>query len=178
MIIVLLLPACGTESDKGREVRRNVLLITVDTLRADHLGLYEYQRPTPGIDALGEVGLTFERVLAQAPWTLPSMASVMNSLYPSEPGAWTTAVKRSCKVAGNWFAAWMSRSSSSSTSRRTRAKPGTPAFEARRSSRADGARRVHGTSSGDRCGQHAIHRLRYAPDRMVWCEAPSASEVG
>jgi arylsulfatase A-like enzyme len=66
----------------------NIVLITIDTLRADHLGIYGYARPSsPSIDRLGETGLLFERALSPAPWTLPSMASLHTSLYPPEHGA-------------------------------------------------------------------------------------------
>ena len=66
----------------------NIVLITIDTLRADHLGSYGYARPSsPSIDRLAETGLLFERALSAAPWTLPSMASLHTSLYPPEHGA-------------------------------------------------------------------------------------------
>ncbi|MDF1798350.1 MAG: sulfatase [Planctomycetota bacterium] len=67
--------------------RLNVLLITVDTLRADHVGTYGYGRgTTPAIDALAERGVVFENALAPAPWTLPSVASIHTGLYPSAHG--------------------------------------------------------------------------------------------
>jgi arylsulfatase A-like enzyme len=62
----------------------NIVLITVDTFRADHLGSYGYHRPTsPQLDELAARGLRFDHVWSQAPWTLPSMATVHTSLYPS-----------------------------------------------------------------------------------------------
>ena len=65
----------------------NVLLIVVDTLRADHLGAYGYSRPTsPNIDRLAEQGVVFEQAISQAPWTAASMASLMTGLYPSVHG--------------------------------------------------------------------------------------------
>ena len=68
--------------------RLNVLLIGVDTLRADHLGAWGYPRPTsPHLDALAGEGVRFERAIAPAPWTLPSFSSLMTSLYPSRHGA-------------------------------------------------------------------------------------------
>jgi arylsulfatase A-like enzyme len=67
--------------------RPNILLIVVDTLRADHLGCYGYARPTsPNIDRLAAQGTLFEQVTAQSPWTLPSMASLHTSRYPVELG--------------------------------------------------------------------------------------------
>ncbi len=79
--VALSLTGCGSEE------RPNVLLITVDTLRADHLGCYGYKRPTsPNIDSLAAEGVLFEQAEAQAPWTLPSMASLLTSRYPAEIG--------------------------------------------------------------------------------------------
>lgn len=73
----------------SREAERpNVLLIAVDTLRADRLGCYGNPRGlTPHLDRLAAAGLRFEDATAHAPWTLPSFASIFTSLYPSEHGA-------------------------------------------------------------------------------------------
>jgi arylsulfatase A-like enzyme len=61
----------------------NVLLVSFDTLRADHLGTYGFPLDTsPHIDALGERGAVFDSVIAQAPWTLPSHFSLFTGLYP------------------------------------------------------------------------------------------------
>lgn len=66
---------------------RNVLLVSMDTLRADHLGVYGYGRETsPTIDALGEGGTVFENAVTQAPWTLPAHMSLFTGLYPLEHG--------------------------------------------------------------------------------------------
>ena len=63
---------------------RNVVLVVVDTLRADHLGVYGYERPTsPRIDAFAADALRFADATSPAPWTLPSLATLMTSLYPS-----------------------------------------------------------------------------------------------
>ncbi len=65
--------------------RPNLILITVDTLRADHLGYLGYERPTsPAIDALAERGLRFSHAYAQAPQTKGSMPSVFSGRYFSE----------------------------------------------------------------------------------------------
>ncbi len=65
-----------------RDRRPNVLLISIDTLRADHLSLYGYRHPTsPAIDAWAqEQGVTFERTVAPSPWTLPSHVSIFTGL--------------------------------------------------------------------------------------------------
>ncbi|MDJ0851212.1 MAG: sulfatase [Myxococcota bacterium] len=62
---------------------RNVLLISVDTLRADHLGAYGYAAPTsPFLDSLAARGVRFVEAHATASWTLPSHMSLMTSLHP------------------------------------------------------------------------------------------------
>ncbi len=66
---------------------RHLLLITIDTLRPDHLGSYGYTRPTsPALDRLAAEGIVFERAYGTASWTLPSLASVMTAHYPSTHG--------------------------------------------------------------------------------------------
>ena len=73
----------------GPRVRRdyNVLLIVVDTLRADHLGAWGYERDTsPNLDALAERSLRFTDTTSPAPWTTPSIASLMTSLQPRTLG--------------------------------------------------------------------------------------------
>jgi len=66
---------------------RHLLLISVDTLRADHLGLYGYPRPTsPVIDELGRHGVVFENAIVQWPVTTPSMVSMFSGTYPHENG--------------------------------------------------------------------------------------------
>jgi len=63
---------------------RSVLLISIDTLRADRLGCYGYARPTsPSIDGLAAEGVRFHQAISQAPWTTPSHMSLLTSLYPS-----------------------------------------------------------------------------------------------
>jgi arylsulfatase A-like enzyme len=72
-------------SESGRP---NVLLITVDTLRPDHLSGYGYERATsPGLDALLETAVVFEDAQANSGWTVPSLASIMTSLHPTTHGS-------------------------------------------------------------------------------------------
>ncbi len=67
--------------------RPNVLLICIDSLRADHLGCYGYHRNTsPTIDSLASQGCLFTRAIAQSSWTLPSHASLLTSLYAKSHG--------------------------------------------------------------------------------------------
>ena len=65
----------------------NVVFIVVDTLRADRMGLYGYQRPTtPVIDGLAENGIVFDQVISQSSWTKSSMASLWTGTYPATNG--------------------------------------------------------------------------------------------
>lgn len=65
--------------------RRNYILISIDTLRADHLGAYGYGRDTsPFFDDLATRGILFERAISQIPGTLPSHMSIFTGLYPAE----------------------------------------------------------------------------------------------
>jgi arylsulfatase A-like enzyme len=64
-------------------VRPNVLLISFDTLRPDHLGAYGYERPTSAqLDAFARRAVLFENAYAHAPKTAPSHMSLMTGLYP------------------------------------------------------------------------------------------------
>lgn len=72
---------CGT----GVEGPRNVVLISIDTLRPDVLGVYGGDPElSPNLDSLGAEGWVFEDAVAQAPWTWPSHASLMTSRDPFE----------------------------------------------------------------------------------------------
>jgi arylsulfatase A-like enzyme len=75
----------------------NVLLIVLDTVAADHLGLYGYNRATsPTIDALGQRGIRFASAQATASWTLPSHASIFTGRWPHELSAsWYTPLDAS-----------------------------------------------------------------------------------
>ena len=65
----------------------NVLLITLDTTRADHLGCYGYASArTPALDGLARGGVRFARVYCPAPLTLPSHCSILTGLYPLKHG--------------------------------------------------------------------------------------------
>ncbi len=66
----------------------NVLLITLDTVRAQNLSLYGYGRQTtPELGRWSEKGVRFDRALSTAPWTLPSHASLLTGRYPHELSA-------------------------------------------------------------------------------------------
>jgi arylsulfatase A-like enzyme len=60
----------------------NVILITMDAVRPDHLGCYGYERNTsPNIDKLASEGVLFKNAISRAPWTIDSIASIFTSLY-------------------------------------------------------------------------------------------------
>ena len=85
----------GERLSQWREQRRplppsgtpNVLLIVLDTVRADHLSLYGYERPTSTtMERLARQGLRFDRARAAAPWTLASHATLFTGRWPHELG--------------------------------------------------------------------------------------------
>ena len=82
-ILTLLALGCGDR----RPQPRNLLLITLDTLRADRLGSYGYQAAqTPNLDRLAERGLRFDRAATVMPLTLPAHASLMTGTQPGFHG--------------------------------------------------------------------------------------------
>jgi hypothetical protein len=87
---LLLLLVCGLlASGCGRTPRRpNVVLLSLDTVRADHLGCYGYARKTsPRLDAFAAGATRYQRSLASASWTLPTHASLFTGRYAFEHGA-------------------------------------------------------------------------------------------
>jgi arylsulfatase A-like enzyme len=71
----------------ARQGSLNVLLLLIDTLRADHLGAYGYARGTsPTFDRFARESVVFERTVAQAAWTKPSVASLLTSAFVHEHG--------------------------------------------------------------------------------------------
>lgn len=81
-LLALLLGGVGCSRDAGAP-RDNVVLVMVDTLRADHLGCYGYGRDTsPRLDELAGKGVLFESFYSVAPWTNPAVASLFTGRYP------------------------------------------------------------------------------------------------
>ena len=65
----------------------HVLLISIDTLRSDHVSCYGYERPTtPELDRLAQDGTRFTHAFGTAVWTPPSHGSMLTGLYPSQHG--------------------------------------------------------------------------------------------
>ncbi|MFT7669776.1 MAG: arylsulfatase A-like enzyme [Planctomycetota bacterium] len=82
----LLLPLCACSGPQN-DAPPHVLIVLVDTLRADHMGIGGYHRDTtPGIDALAKEGTVFANHFANAPWTKPSVASILTGLLPPTHG--------------------------------------------------------------------------------------------
>ncbi|MGB6853761.1 MAG: sulfatase-like hydrolase/transferase, partial [Thermoanaerobaculia bacterium] len=87
LIVALALSGCAREPENPYPVGSNILLLTVDTLRADHLSSYGYPRRTsPVLDRLGSEGVRFEQTAVQWPKTGPSFASIFTSTYPKDNG--------------------------------------------------------------------------------------------
>jgi len=83
LALLLLLPSCG-KSVEGP----NILLITLDTTRRDHLGMYGHPLPTsPNLDRLAEDSLVYTNAYANSSWTMPTHASMFTGKYPSSHGA-------------------------------------------------------------------------------------------
>jgi arylsulfatase A-like enzyme len=75
-------PGCGESRSQRPQRDLDVILIVVDTLRADHVGAFGYGRPTtPHIDALAARGVRFADATSQASWTAPSMVSLFQSRH-------------------------------------------------------------------------------------------------
>lgn len=76
--------AAPTRGRRPRAEQPNVVLIVVDTLRADHVGVYGHREgTTPRLDAFARDAVVFQSAFAQASWTRPSFASILTGRYPS-----------------------------------------------------------------------------------------------
>ena len=85
-VFVLALAASGCEALFGG--RPNVVLITLDTTRADHLGCYGYERATsPNLDRLAEASIVYTHMIATSSWTLPAHATLFTGKFTSSHGA-------------------------------------------------------------------------------------------
>ena len=80
----------STTRAAGKTQSPNIVLIVLDTARADHFSSYGYFRnTTPNVDQFAERGVLFENAISASSWTLPSMFSVFTSLLPHQHGAGT-----------------------------------------------------------------------------------------
>ena len=86
-VALVLLALGGCRQAPENAPRPNIVLIVVDSLRQDHLSCYGYERQTsPYVDQLAARGVRYERAYSQAAWTLPSVASLLTSRFPSQLG--------------------------------------------------------------------------------------------
>lgn len=86
-LLVGRMSLAGTPPKKVASTHPNVILITIDTLRADHLACYGYKEiQTPTIDALAHDGVLFRRAISQVPLTWPSHAAILTGSYPFQNG--------------------------------------------------------------------------------------------
>lgn len=92
----------------------DVILVSLDTLRADHLGCYGYHRPTsPRIDSFAADSVRFELAVSQSPWTRPSHQALFTGIYPlskqgleSPPLAkllWQAGYRTRAVTSGGWL---------------------------------------------------------------------------
>ncbi len=83
LILVALCATSAPAKGEGNDAKPNLLVITIDTLRADHLGSYGYAPArTPAIDQLAREGVRFDRAFTVAPLTLPAHCSLFTGTYP------------------------------------------------------------------------------------------------
>jgi hypothetical protein len=97
-LLVLLALGCGRKAEESAKkvqqvalprATRGYILISIDTLRADHLGLYGYPKPTsPFLDSLAQRATVFEEAYSQYPSTLVSHMSMLTGLHPREHGVY------------------------------------------------------------------------------------------
>ena len=82
-----LTSALGCGRARSEHAPKLAILISIDTLRADHLGCYGYDRPTsPNLDAFARDAVVFENARSTAPWTLPAHGALLTGRYPSRLG--------------------------------------------------------------------------------------------
>jgi len=89
LIVAGAVVSCGRIEAPRNSPRRselNVILITIDTLRADYVGAYGGRTRTPSLDRLAADGVVFERCVSQTPLTLPSHTTILSGTYPLHHG--------------------------------------------------------------------------------------------
>lgn len=89
VLVAVLAAGCGGSAlPAGDPARPDIIVVSIDTLRADHLGAWGYERPTsPVIDALAARGVRYASAWSPSPWTLPSHATMLSGWLPDRHGA-------------------------------------------------------------------------------------------
>ncbi|MGD8413905.1 MAG: sulfatase [Candidatus Latescibacterota bacterium] len=102
--VTIVCLSCSEAGDEAPTSPPNVILITMDTMRADHMSCYGYERPTsPHMDALADSATFYTRAMATSPWTIPSHASLFTGRDPFQHGAHTLkAVGRTQQINLLW----------------------------------------------------------------------------
>jgi arylsulfatase A-like enzyme len=104
VLALALCPACERGGAAAR--RPNVVLVTLDTTRADHLSCYGYGRETsPNLDALARAGVLYTRAVSTSSWTLPAHASLFTGKLTTSHGARYDAegpLSLSDGIGGDW----------------------------------------------------------------------------
>ena len=112
-VVTALGSGCGGEegredegrTDEGRwdEGRPNVILVTIDTLRADRVSAYGIaEDTTPFLDELAADGVLFTRAYSTSSWTVPSVASLLSGLHPATHGVVHGQVGRTAERPFGW----------------------------------------------------------------------------
>ncbi len=92
MLISNIFSAVYFHRDRSEEI--NVVVLLVDSLRADHMSLYGYHRDTtPNITAFAKQATVYKNAISQAPWTIPSVSSLFSCLYPAVHGIYDAYFK-------------------------------------------------------------------------------------
>jgi arylsulfatase A-like enzyme len=91
MIVSFFVNPSGSRT---QETLPNVILMSVDTLRKDHMSLYDYpHKTTPALERLFKDGIIFDRCIATAPTTAPNYASIYTGTYPFDHGVYTNVFR-------------------------------------------------------------------------------------
>jgi hypothetical protein len=102
--LVLWWSACSSVEPlpPGDPARPDVVVVSIDTLRADHIGAYGYHRnTTPFLDAQAALGIRYASAWSPSPWTLPSHATLLTGRLPPEHGA--VEGDRAIREGGSWL---------------------------------------------------------------------------